>query len=129
MGLTGVQLDRAHRRFRRRGPNVVVDIVAHFPNYLDRDAILSNRRKLKGTNIFVNEQLSKRMNYIQFKLREKLRADANEEVKGYVRYDKLLLGNRVYIYDDLTDSVVEQTRRNAEEGRSVSTSQRSLGND
>ena len=58
LGLTNVQIDRAHRT-GRKGREYPRTIVAKLSNYKDKEKILKNRKKLKGTDIYINEDFSK----------------------------------------------------------------------
>ena len=48
--------ERVHR-IGRLGEKVPRDLVAKFTRFSEREAVMRNRRKMKGTNIFINEDL------------------------------------------------------------------------
>ena len=52
------QFERVHR-VGKPSDKQPRDIVAKFTRFVDRDAVFRDRRKFKGTNIFVNEDLCK----------------------------------------------------------------------
>lgn len=54
--LPGLALERAHRVGMRRGAEPRA-IVARFTHFSDREAVMRNARKLKGTSIFLNDDL------------------------------------------------------------------------
>lgn len=54
--LPGLELERAHRVGQRRDSRPRT-IVARFSRYRDRAAAMRNARKLKGTNIYLNDDL------------------------------------------------------------------------
>lgn len=54
--IPGVVLERAHRVGQRRDARPR-PIVARFGRFCDREAVMRNARKLKGTNIFINDDL------------------------------------------------------------------------
>ncbi|MPC80140.1 Protein unc-13 C [Portunus trituberculatus] len=56
MQLPGLDLKRAHRVGRRLDARPR-PIVVHFSRYSDREAVMRNVRKLKGTNIYINDDL------------------------------------------------------------------------
>ena len=51
-----LSLERVHR-VGKVGDKKPRDIVAKFTSFSDRDNVMRNRRKMKGTNIFINEDL------------------------------------------------------------------------
>lgn len=54
--LPDMQLERAHR-MGQRFENRTRPIIARFTRYCDREAVMRNVYKLKGTKIFINEDL------------------------------------------------------------------------
>lgn len=90
MQLSGLVLERAHRVGARR-EGKPRPIVARFSRYCDRDAVLRNGRKLKGTNIFVNEDLcaaSQAIKSAQFPLMKQARAEGKI---AFFRHTKLII--------------------------------------
>ena len=54
-----IVLERAHRVGRRSSAESKPrKIVAHFLNYKDHESVLKAKKKLRGTNVFVNEDYS-----------------------------------------------------------------------
>ena len=86
-------LERAHRvRPRREGKPR--PIVARFLRYSDREAVIRNGRKLRGTNIFVNEDLcaaSQAIKSSQFPLLKQ--AGAQGKI-AFFRHTKLIIRER-----------------------------------
>ena len=81
MKLDGVKIERAHRvgKNRPRGRQIVVK----FQNFKDRELVLRNGKRLKGSSIYVREDLS---NKILSKRRDQLRACSKRpEIKGRSR--------------------------------------------
>ena len=93
MELPGLVLERAHRV----GPHRVDKprtIVARFTRYCDREAVLRNAKKLKGTNIFVNEDLcaaSQAVKSSQFPMMKQARAQGKI---AFFRHTKLIIRER-----------------------------------
>ena len=56
MQLPGLELERAHRVGQRRDARPR-PIVACFSRYSDREAVMRSARKLKGINIYLNDNL------------------------------------------------------------------------
>ena len=58
----GIVIERAHRVGRRSSAESKPrKIVACFLNYKDRESMLKVKKKLRGTNVFVNEDYSDRV--------------------------------------------------------------------
>lgn len=94
MQLPGIVLERAHRvGLRREGKPR--PIVARFSRYSDREAVLRNGRKLKGSNIFVNEDLcaaSQAIKSSQFPLMKQARAQGKI---AFFRHTKLIIREKM----------------------------------
>ena len=54
---TDVELDRCHRMGKKRG-NRPRTLICRFTKFKDKQCVLSNGRKLKGTNIYIHEDFS-----------------------------------------------------------------------
>lgn len=94
MQLSGLVVERAHRvGVHREGkPRPVV---ARFLRYCDREAVLRNGRKLKGTNIFVNEDLcpaSQAIKSSQFPMMKKAKAQGKI---AFFRHTKLIIRDKM----------------------------------
>jgi hypothetical protein len=112
LGLHDIYVDRAHRARRPRpGETRPVDIVARIPRTMDRDAIWRNRKKLAGTNIYINEQFTKRVNLARYKLRPKLREAIERKKKARMVKDTLYIDDQAFIYDEIADEIQEVRRR------------------
>lgn len=108
-----IDIERAHRI--RNGPTREGSkhIIAMFSKYKDKDKIMKNAYKLKGTNIFVQDDYCKNTRSIQ-----KILRDHRKEIKATgsvrkadVRYKKLVVedhdGNRsIFTYDEETKELV-----------------------
>lgn len=88
--LPGVQMERAHRvgRGMDRGPR---PIIARFARFQDREAARRNAVKLRGTNVFFNEDLCKASQEIR-KAKLPLLKQARSEGKiAYFSHTKLVI--------------------------------------
>ena len=78
-----LSIERAHRVGRSESVSKPRPIVAKFQNFKTKEAILKNKKCLKGTNIFVRKDFS-----------EKILAKMHEERRkgniAFLRYDKLV---------------------------------------
>nr|XP_047133847.1 uncharacterized protein LOC124811999 [Hydra vulgaris] len=57
----------------------------------DKEAILKNSSKLKGKNIFINEDFCTETNRIRKDLREKMKIERQSGKFAYISYDKLIV--------------------------------------
>lgn len=93
MQLPGLVLERAHRVGPRRDDRPR-PIVARFSRYCDREAVMRSARKLKGTKIFVNEDLcaaSQAIKSAQFPLLKQARSQGKI---AFFRHTKLIIKER-----------------------------------
>ena len=91
--LPNIHLERAHR-VRRRFDQRSRPIVARFSRYCDREAVMRNVRKLRGTRIYINEDLcpaSQSIKKAQIPLMKQAR---NEGKLAYFRHTKLIIKER-----------------------------------
>lgn len=92
--LPDIQLERAHRVGQRQD-NHERTIVARFTRYADRDAVMRNAAKLKGTKIFfVNEDLCPASQKIRQEKMPMLRQARSEGKLAYFRHTKLIVKER-----------------------------------
>ena len=95
---TDFVIERAHRVGRPRSDSKPRKIVAPFLNYKDREAVFKAKKKLHGTNMFVNEDYSDRV----LKKRTELMPELNEarckNQRAFLRLHKLV------IYDNPVNS-------------------------
>lgn len=88
--LPNLVLERAHR-VGQLGDNRPRPIVARFARYCDREAVLRNVRKLKGTKIFVNEDLCPASHNIRKSQLPALKQARSEGKVAYFRHTKLII--------------------------------------
>ena len=86
--------ERAHRTGKRR-PNKPRQIVAKLLSYKDRDRIIQASKKLKGTGIYVNEDLSSRVIQRRKQQQDKLIEARKDGKIAYFNMDRLIIKPRV----------------------------------
>ena len=89
------QFDRVHRLSAK--PNS--SIVARCTFYKDNETIKKAQAKLKGSNVFISEDVSLRVQEIRKKLLPHLKAAKDEKKKSTMVSDHLLI-NRKFILDE-----------------------------
>ncbi|XP_050704468.1 uncharacterized protein LOC126989892 [Eriocheir sinensis] len=93
MQLPGLVLERAHRVGVRHDGRPR-PIVARFSRYCDREAVMRNSKKLRGTNIFVNDDLcaaSQAVKNAQMPLLKQARAQGKV---AFFRHTKLIIKDK-----------------------------------
>uniref|UniRef100_A0ABM0MKS9 Uncharacterized protein LOC102803158 n=1 Tax=Saccoglossus kowalevskii TaxID=10224 RepID=A0ABM0MKS9_SACKO len=88
-----IPFDRVHRIANAPDVRGSKPIIARFSHYKDREMVMSKAKKLKGSNVIVGEDFSKRLRGIRAKLfshRSTLVA-GNSKLKAFLRYDKLVI--------------------------------------
>ena len=90
LGVENVEIERAHRTGERKGEKPR-SIVLKLLRYQDKEKILKERKKLKGSDIYVNEDFSRETMEIRRNLREEIkrRHQKDDEIL-IVRYDKIV---------------------------------------
>lgn len=107
LSVTDISIERAHR-IGRKNQNKPRPIVCKLLNYKDKERIKRNGYKLKGTNIFINDDFSNSTRTARYHLRAFMKdKKANGAASTRLNYDKLYIDNKTYIYNFETSSVVE----------------------
>ena len=93
-----VKIDRSHRIGKPRMGQTTKPrpIVAKFNYFQDKEYILRNARKLKGTNIGVSEQFPEEIIEIRKKLYPELKKARDEGKKAKLAYNKLIIEGQVF---------------------------------
>lgn len=91
--LPKVELERAHR-VGPMNPSRPRTIVARFVKFGDREAALRNARKLKGSGIYINEDLCAASQAIKNEQLPQLKQARLEGKIAYFKYTKLIVKNR-----------------------------------
>jgi hypothetical protein len=99
-----IGIERAHRIGRpRRGHEKPRTIVVKFRNLEDKKRVLKNGNKLKGTNIFVNEQFPRSVEEKRKKLRPILKQAKTKGKNAWMVRDKLYIDGQLYEHRNITD--------------------------
>lgn len=81
-------------RMTKRNDSTPVDlprpVVASFLRFKDRSAVLESAKKLRGTNIFINEDFTEAVRQRRRELLPALKAARSRGEIAYLRYDKLI---------------------------------------
>ncbi|KAK4309830.1 hypothetical protein Pmani_018562 [Petrolisthes manimaculis] len=88
-----MKLERAHRT-GQANPSRQRTIVARFEKYGDRETVLRNARKLKGTGIYINEDLCQGSQEIRNKQLPLLKEARNQGKIAFFKYTKLIIKKR-----------------------------------
>ena len=106
---TDFVIERAHRVGRPRSDSKPRKIVARFLNYKDRDAVFKAKKKLPGTNMFVNEYYFDRSIKKRTELMPKLKEARRKNQRPFLSFGKLV------IYDNPVNSGSTNDERASEE--------------
>ncbi|XP_065654930.1 uncharacterized protein LOC136081533 [Hydra vulgaris] len=90
LGVKNVRIEQAHRRGRRDAKTPRTIIIKQL-DYKDKVEILKNSSKLKGENIYINEDFCFETNLIRKDLREKMKIERQLGKFAYISYDKLIV--------------------------------------
>ena len=92
-----IVIERAHR-IKEKGnsdnPGKPRTIVSRFLNYKDKTNILKNAKKLKGKNIFINEDFSHETMELRKELWEKVKKHSDEGKIAYLHYRNVVVKRR-----------------------------------
>ena len=78
-----------------------------FENFKDREEVLRKGNMLKGSNIHIGEDMSKRIRESRSELRKYMRKikKTNPDATCFMQYDKLYVNNKIYVFNDLQGKV------------------------
>ena len=85
-----IVIERAHRVGQRQRSQRPRMIIARFLNFKDKEKVLQTRKRLVGTNIYINEDFSDRIKMIRKDLWPKVKAARQAEQRAFLRYDKIV---------------------------------------
>ena len=82
-------------------------VTVYFEKWQDKDEILRKTKFLKGTNVFVGEDFSKRVKDQRTELQKFMRLMKKRRpmAKFSLQFDKLLIDKEVYVFNDLTGKI------------------------
>ena len=109
MGISGAQIDRAHRLGSRN--NGKSPIIVRFSNYKERQSILKNRGKLRGSDVYINEDFTSRVREIRGKLSPFLKKMREEGKRVNMIYDHLVVDGQRMDYDQESNDVIPVRRQ------------------
>nr|KAG5695832.1 hypothetical protein BaRGS_006489 [Batillaria attramentaria]KAG5696034.1 hypothetical protein BaRGS_017146 [Batillaria attramentaria]KAG5713691.1 hypothetical protein BaRGS_024739 [Batillaria attramentaria] len=104
-----IQFDRVHRLKGGAGSSSSPPIIAKFAFYKDKEHVLRNKQKLKGSDIFVGEDFTKRVRDIRKKLSSHLKSAKAAQRSATMVYDHLIIEGKRYNYDPANDDIVLAT--------------------
>ena len=90
MNLDGLVIERAHRVGKPRSPRGRL-VVVKFLNYKDREEVLRNAKNLKGTDVYVREDVSSRVLSKRREQLPQLKAARQSGKLAYFKFDKLII--------------------------------------
>lgn len=102
LDLKEVEIERAHRIGRKRTESPRL-IICKLLKYKDKERVLKNWSKLKGTNIFINEDFSEKTRTARFHLRnfaKDLRKNGIQKTR--IKHNKLYADGKIFVYDSDT---------------------------
>nr|XP_037289276.1 uncharacterized protein LOC119182480 [Rhipicephalus microplus] len=91
-------IERIHRLGKQR-PGHIRPVIMRFYDFKEKDAILRNCSKLKGTSISVSNDYSKETVAVRKKLWDSAAADRGSGKKVSLVYDKLKVGESLFTWD------------------------------
>lgn len=102
ISLDAMDIERAHR-LGKYNANKNRPVIIKFAHFKVRENVLSSGRKLKGSNYRISEDYSPNT----LKARKLLGEFGRAQQQPYkLRHDKLIIGNKTFIYDHKTNKVV-----------------------
>jgi type II secretory pathway component PulJ len=102
-----IEFERVHR-LNTRTNNTPRPIIAKFSKYKDRNNVLmKSAGKLNKTDYRVSEDFTKNVREIRTKLSTELMKARDDGKTAKLRYDKLIIDGKKYVYDQREDRVKE----------------------
>ncbi|KAI4807552.1 hypothetical protein KUCAC02_027355 [Chaenocephalus aceratus] len=86
-----IEVERAHRMGNGRGADKPRQIVVKFLHFKDKTAVMGRRNRLKGTNIFLNEDYPEAVRQKRKELIPAMKAERSKGNIAYIRYDRLIV--------------------------------------
>lgn len=103
MELPHEAIERAHR-LGKFVPNKCRPVIAKFSHFKTKDSIFSSRSQLKDSGVSISEDFCMSTRNTRKKLTEFGKASGQQ---FFVRYNKLIINKKCYVYVSSTDSVCE----------------------
>lgn len=89
-----MEIERAHRIGQYQEGGKPRKVVVKLLRLKDKQTIMSSAKRLKGTNIFINEDFSEALQLRRRELLPKLRAARDRGERAFLKYDKLVILSR-----------------------------------
>lgn len=83
----------------RRGASDLDHVILNLDSHREKELIFQNARKLKGTNISIGEDFSRRVQNIRKDLLESVRGNKQNGDKVVLSFDKLKIKDEIYAWD------------------------------
>lgn len=106
VALDSVNIDRAHR-LGSFAEEKARPIIVRFVRFKDRESVLASGIKLRDTEFSVREDYSRTLRVARKKLLEFGKAQPQ---KFKLRHDKLFIDGRCYLYDAVSETVVQSKK-------------------
>lgn len=106
LGITPKNIQRAHRIGKFR-PGKIRPLIANFASFKEKQDILLNAKKLKGTDISLSEDFSQEVRSKRRHLWEFAKSHRHDDTKVNLRKDTLYFDKVKYVYDEATNQVVQ----------------------
>ncbi|CAN7941741.1 unnamed protein product [Ixodes hexagonus] len=113
MGVNVASVERIHR-LGRKAANKSRPVIIKFFDYNEKMLLMKNAPKLKGTKISVSEDYSRRVQEIRKQLWQTVKDNRTQDDKVFLRYDKLILNNDVYAWDNVNNTRIKVSSARAE---------------
>ena len=86
-------------------------IVAKLGSWEDKQNIMQAKSKLKGTKVFVDNDLTKEENRVQANLRKLAKNERDQEKNVKVGYQKLIVDKQIWDWDGKTEKIIERNTK------------------
>ena len=108
MGLDGqnISIDRAHRLKSSSGRPA--PIIARFTTFKDKERVMKERRKLKGSDVFINEDFSLNVRETRKQLKPFMSWFRSENKHASLVFDHLRVDGERFDYDPNTQTVLSK---------------------
>lgn len=100
-----IPIERAHR-LGKSNSDKTRPIIYKMLDYRDKESVLRNCRRLKGSNISIGEDFSVRVRHIRKQLWNSAKANKESGDKVFLVYDKLKINKVLYRWDEAKNDKV-----------------------
>nr|KAG5700407.1 hypothetical protein BaRGS_010320 [Batillaria attramentaria] len=96
-----IQFDRVHRL--KGGADSPV--IARFTFFKDKDMVLRKKQSLKGSDIFIGEDYTRRVRDVRRRLSAHLKVAKRDKKSAFMVFDHLMIEGKRYDYDPVSDTI------------------------